>query len=473
VSRRGWGSVVVGAGLAAYAVYAYTQLAPFYEGRQFGTEGCRQIPGFSGPEDFAVDTATGAIFVASLAPVTAPVMVTEEEGAGPSGGVYRFRPGQPPVRLEIEGGPVVRGHGLGLWVDPSGERRLFLVDHAEAGERVVIARVEGSRLVHVRTVESPLFISLNDVAPVGLERFYVTNDHHHPRGPWQRVEDFTFQRRSNLIYFDGQEGKEVLDGLGFGNGVSFDGERLYVAESTTHRVQVLRPTAQGTVEVEAKLALGPGYDNLTILGPGHFLAPPTPAPSCSCATPPIGRSRPQPGSWRSSWTELGSPGPPNCWKTTAASTRPEAWRPAWVIACTWVRSLPVRSSTVRPRPSRFLRHARMEFRCSTEYNGLRPGPHPRWHVEQPTRGQKRRRRRRSGSLAREGKAAGRQRRRDGAEGPGRSGQKDPRRHDGGLVVRGQDRRLPRHHQPLLPRWFGEDLRGPRLLKQRGLSRGPW
>lgn len=272
MSRRGWGSVVVGAGLAAYAVYAYTQLAPFYEGRQFGTEGCRQIPGFSGPEDFAVDTATGAIFVASLAPVTAPVMVTEEEGAGPSGGVYRFRPGQPPVRLEIEGGPVVRGHGLGLWVDPSGERRLFLVDHAEAGERVVIARVEGSRLVHVRTVESPLFISLNDVAPVGLERFYVTNDHHHPRGPWQRVEDFTFQRRSNLIYFDGQEGKEVLDGLGFGNGVSFDGERLYVAESTTHRVQVLRPTAQGTVEVEAKLALGPGYDNLTILGPGHFLA---------------------------------------------------------------------------------------------------------------------------------------------------------------------------------------------------------
>lgn len=267
-----WRGGLVAAGLAAYAVYAYVQLDPFYAGRQFGTEGCREVKGFSGPEDFAVDTATGAIFVASLVPVTAPVLVTEGQAAGESGGVYRFRPGQAPVRLTIEGGPEVRGHGLGLWSDPSGERRLFLVDHAEAGERVVIARIEGARLVHVRTVESPLFVSLNDVAPVGPERFYVTNDHHNPRGPWQRVEDFTFQRRSNLIYFDGQEGKEVLDGLGFGNGVSYDGERLYVAESTAHRVQVLRPTAHGTVEVEAKLALGPGYDNLTILGPGHFLA---------------------------------------------------------------------------------------------------------------------------------------------------------------------------------------------------------
>jgi arylesterase / paraoxonase len=265
-------AAVLVAVLGAYLLKAAKELDPLYEPKSLGTDGCRAIPGFVGPEDLIPDHEGGRFFVASLHPKTAPVMAEATATPTTAGGVWMYRPGRAPRRMTIEGGPEIAGHGLGYWKDPSGEARLFAVNHGDNGESVEVLRIEGDRLVHLRSITSPAFINLNDVAPIGLDKFYVTNDHGKPRGIGQRIEDFTFQRNANLLYWDGSAAKVVLEGLGFANGTSFDGERLYVAESTGAKILVLGISPDGAVTRQNELALGPGFDNLTILGPGHFLA---------------------------------------------------------------------------------------------------------------------------------------------------------------------------------------------------------
>ena len=94
-------------------------------------------------------------------------------------------------------------------------------------------------LNEIGDIQSDKLISPNDVAAVGKERFYVTNDHGSRTPFGVTLENYLMLPRADVLYFDGSVFKEVAAGLVFANGiaVSNDGNHVYVAELTARRIQ--------------------------------------------------------------------------------------------------------------------------------------------------------------------------------------------------------------------------------------------
>jgi len=115
--------------------------------------------------------------------------------------------------------------------------------------------------------ESDKLISPNDVVAVGKEQFYVTNDHGSRTPFGTTLENDLMLPRADVLYFDGNVFKEVANNLVFANGIaaSPDGNRIYVAETTAHRIQTFtRDLFSGKLTQEAMLTMPSGPDNIDV-----------------------------------------------------------------------------------------------------------------------------------------------------------------------------------------------------------------
>jgi arylesterase/paraoxonase len=258
-------------GLFAYGVKAVQTLRPFVDIPPQGGAGCRllEAPGLIGAEDMEVDRQTGTLWI------VAGDRRIERSHRPRNGALFRYRPGSDaaPVRVPVVGlSDELRPHGLGLWRGGDGgpELRLFAVQHGSAQESVEIFAIEasasdpsGSQARHLRSVTSPAFISLNDVAPVGPEAFYATNDHGRRPPLGFLIEDFLFLSNASLVYFDGQSARRVAGGLRYANGVTADrgGRYLVVAETMAERISVFARLPDGGLSPVSQRALGTAPDN--------------------------------------------------------------------------------------------------------------------------------------------------------------------------------------------------------------------
>lgn len=263
--KKGIGVVVV-VGLMLYAGLAVETLRPFARIHPQGTEGCRlvQAPGLLGAEDMEFDAASRTLWIVAANRRLFPNHRPRQ------GQVFRYQPDvdAAPQPVPVVGLPTdFRPHGMGLWRDGSG-LRLFTVQHGDAAESVEIFAVEpsgggGVQLRHLRSVLSPSLISINDVAPVGPESFYASNDHG-GRPPFHfLIEDFLFLSRSSIAYFDGTSGRIVYRGLRYANGITADrgGRLLIVGETTGQRITVFARQPDGGLERRSSLAVGTAVDN--------------------------------------------------------------------------------------------------------------------------------------------------------------------------------------------------------------------
>jgi len=157
-----------------------------------------------------------------------------------------------------------RPHGVSLYVDASGARSLFVINHPlERGvqpELVELFREETpGRFRHVRTFAHELLTSPNDIVAVGREQFYVAND---------GANELT-----QLIYIDGDSARSVADDIASGGGinVSADGGTLYVAETSGKTIRLLRrDPADGSVETIAAIPVGTSPDNIDVAEDGSL-----------------------------------------------------------------------------------------------------------------------------------------------------------------------------------------------------------
>lgn len=256
-------------GLAAYLIEAERALRPFRSITPQGGESCRrvEVEGLVGAEDLEFDHPSATLWIAAA----------NRRGSSsfrPSDSAFfRWRPDTEPAPLRVPttgfDGPL-RLHGMSLHRQPSGELRVFAIQHGDDGEGVEIFRAEkeGDRdvLRHVRSVRAPSFISLNDVAATGPESFYVTNDHGSPAGRGHKIEDFGMLSRASLVYFDGSAARTVQSGLRYANGVTVDpaGRYVIVAEATARRMSVFTRAADGGVTLASRTSLDTSPDNLSL-----------------------------------------------------------------------------------------------------------------------------------------------------------------------------------------------------------------
>lgn len=231
---------------------------------------CRTVPGVVGAEDITIHPGTG---VAYISVCDRRAFMDGQKGHG---GIYAYElnEAQPvPVMLTSEPGPDFQPHGIGLFVNPGGQDVLFVINHSRATHTVEVYDINAGRLIHRQTLSDPELVSPNDIAAVGRNRFYVTNDHRYRNDVMRILEDYLKLPLSNVVYFDGNNFSEMADGFSYANGinVSPDGRKLYVAATTRMVLHVYdRDKQTGKLTLKENIRFDTGLDNIEI-GPSGTL----------------------------------------------------------------------------------------------------------------------------------------------------------------------------------------------------------
>jgi len=203
--------------------------------------------------DLEVNRATGIAYVAefdSAAAVDDPLL---------NGTVLKLelnRPGAQPVSAIADAPRSFRPQGLSLWAHADESTRLFVVsrpldNHSDDVETVEVFEEQADGLFHhLKTVTDPLFVHPNDVAAVGADQFYVTNDRGARNFLTRAVEAVVRPGWSNVLYYDGAHASIAVSDRVFATGitVSADGLRLYFAEAGARELLVFdRDTLTGSL----------------------------------------------------------------------------------------------------------------------------------------------------------------------------------------------------------------------------------
>ena len=67
---------------------------------------------------------------------------------------------------------------------------LYVVNHAGGEHTIEVFDLSAGHLRKRTTLADPLVVSPNDVAAVGRDRLYITNDHGYPKGFMRAIEEF-------------------------------------------------------------------------------------------------------------------------------------------------------------------------------------------------------------------------------------------------------------------------------------------
>jgi sugar lactone lactonase YvrE len=174
-----------------------------------------------------------------------------------------------------------RPQGLSLWTQVDEPARLFVVNRpldnaSNEQETVEIFEVEADGLFHhLKTVSDPLFVHAHDVAAVGAEQFYVTNDRGAQNLLTRAVEAVIRPGWSNVLYYDGAHASIAVSDRVFATGitVSADGLRLYFAEAGARELLIFdRDTLTGSLYWSSLIEVGGAPAKLDIAEDGALWA---------------------------------------------------------------------------------------------------------------------------------------------------------------------------------------------------------
>lgn len=245
----------------------------FAELEPTGAEGCRRVDIAPGTEDVTIDAERNMAFV-SAADRRAWFNETGAGGVNPQNGIYALAlDGSDDVRRVSPPMENFLPHGISLWRGPNGTRRLFVINHPPSGEHFVeIFAVDADGgLSHLESVSFKAMHSPNDVLAAGPREFYATNDRGYTEGFMSTLEAYMALPLSSVVYFDGEEGSIIAEGLTYANGInqSADGKTVYIAEFLKRRVSVYdRDLKTGALEKRRTLNVNTGPDNIEIAKDG-------------------------------------------------------------------------------------------------------------------------------------------------------------------------------------------------------------
>jgi len=230
---------------------------------------CRLVTGAVGTEDLTIHPRTG------VALVSATDRRAGMQGRPVPGAIhaYDLNSNEPRfVNLTPDADVNFQPHGISLWTGQDGRDVLFVVNHPPEGSGQPESTVEifdliDGRLVHRATLTDPLLLMLNDIVAVGVDRFYVTRTHRHPRGFRQSIETYLGLSGAQVLFYGPGGFRPAIDDLVFPNGinVSPDGGKLYVAAVTESALRIYdRDPAGETLSLREVAPLPGGPDNIEV-----------------------------------------------------------------------------------------------------------------------------------------------------------------------------------------------------------------
>ncbi len=235
--------------------------------KPIGVDLCRPLAQIAGAEDIVIDREEGLAFVSS----TDRKALVVDGKTDVRGEIYSLDlsdGNSGPQSLTALTPADFRPRGLSLLRAPDGSRILFAVNQPSSGRHAVERwRITDDGLQHLGSArDEKVLDSPNDVAAVGPEQFYVTNDG--GSSILTLMLDFMLQRtRSTVVYFDGGKARVVAEGFGFANGISVsaDGKTVYVADTFRRTLEIFeREPTSGSLKPTGSVFFGTGVDNIDI-----------------------------------------------------------------------------------------------------------------------------------------------------------------------------------------------------------------
>ncbi len=165
-------------------------------------------------------------------------------------------------------GPELRPHGISLFIDQTGGRELYVINHPEdrsTGAEKIERYLEETpgRFRHVETFASPLITRANDLVAVGDRQFYVVQD----------VDRSSSEKLTSLVYFDGADYAVVADDIQSGGGIntSAGSTTLYISETNAKALRVVsRDPSDGSITTVKNIRLGSSPDNIDVAEDGSL-----------------------------------------------------------------------------------------------------------------------------------------------------------------------------------------------------------
>ena len=233
-----------------------------------------------GTEDIVIDRDTGLVMISSMNRFDRYV-----KNQIPADGIYGFHlekdgstSAKQLILLSHDAPAEFHPHGIHFWKGITDEglvqKRLFVVNHrSDIDKAVEVFRVsEDLKLHHLKTITSPEIYSPNDLAAVGPNSFYLSNDHGRGKGLIKSLEELLFLPRSNVIFYDGNKAKVVARRQVFANGmaVSSDNKTIYLANPPAHKISVFKRMEDNNLRKTKTFKLSSAPDNIDIASDGSL-----------------------------------------------------------------------------------------------------------------------------------------------------------------------------------------------------------
>ncbi|PIK36875.1 putative serum paraoxonase/arylesterase 1-like [Apostichopus japonicus] len=156
---------------------------------------CRSVsPVEHGAEDMVL-TKNGLAIITSGIDVAYRSDVTDPRITAAPGKLFAFnfnKPEQNATELEFAIGRIPNFPLMDKYLGGRNETRIFVVNHRQDAETIEIFKLIGDiakpKIEHIKSVQNPLFTSVNDVLATGPSSFYATNDGYLRFTAWRVLE---------------------------------------------------------------------------------------------------------------------------------------------------------------------------------------------------------------------------------------------------------------------------------------------
>ncbi|MCF6293177.1 MAG: SMP-30/gluconolactonase/LRE family protein [Robiginitomaculum sp.] len=230
---------------------------------------CEVVTGIVGAEDLVIDRENRLVYISS----------SDRRNLKSGGSLWQMPVDNPAaatmLKLPDMGTSLFAPHGLDLFIDNEGVRHLFVIDHGSRPKELIHKFiVQKNQLLLQETFSDPEFYSPNDIAAIGPEQFYITNDSRTKTGSIAATIEAVFRKKSgNVVWYDGQQATEVASGFSFANGVavSKDGEQLFVSATIDQNLRIFdREPNTGVLNQIDQIHFSSGLDNIDIAADGSL-----------------------------------------------------------------------------------------------------------------------------------------------------------------------------------------------------------
>ncbi len=250
------------------AVYVLVKTGQFATIEPKFTGHCVALNGIAGPEDILIHPSGNFAFISS------DNRLASMAGKNEPGAIYFYdlkNQNVDPVNLTKNLDFDFHPLGISFFAEPDGTGTLFAVNRkslspaAVGNNNVVIFRWENQTLRYVKAVD--VASSPNDIAAVGADQFYVTNDYEQRDGILADLQTIIPLPLSSVGFYDGGAYSEVITGLAFANGIAVSqaGDKVFVAETLSQRLGIYAVNAETkNLKLIDEIELNTAPDNISI-----------------------------------------------------------------------------------------------------------------------------------------------------------------------------------------------------------------